>query len=227
MARDLTRRFFIGSALVAGAGLVLGPRPGFAQDGSGIIMDTTDGTVEPIPKVDLKMIPRQFRRQIVEYLGHEWPGTIVVDTKRRHLFKILPGQQAIRYGVGVGRDGFSWSGVAEVGDKQMWPIWNPPVEMVVRDPNAAKWANGQPGGPGNPLGARALYLYQAGKDTLFRIHGTNAPKSIGKAMSSGCIRMLNEDVVELYRITPIGTRVAVLPSDPQDMFEEDEIAGAG
>ena len=106
----------------------------------------------------------------------------------------------------------------------MWPKWNPPAEMVARDPNAAKWANGQPGGPDNPLGARALYLYQSGKDTLFRIHGTNAPKSIGKAMSSGCIRMLNQDVVELYRMTPIGTRVTVLPSDPQQMFEEDEVA---
>ena len=192
-------------------------------------MDTTDGTADPfpIPQVKLKKIPPEFRRQTVEYLGHEWPGTIVVDTKNRFLFKILPGQQAIRYGVGVGREGFSWSGEAVVGAKQMWPTWNPPKEMVLRDPNAAKWANGQPGGPDNPLGARALYLYQNGKDTLFRIHGTNAPKSIGKAMSSGCIRMLNQDVVEVYRMTPIGTRVTVLPADPQEIFEEDEIAGTG
>jgi lipoprotein-anchoring transpeptidase ErfK/SrfK len=191
-------------------------------------MGTTDGTVDPfpIPQVNLNKIPQEFRRQTVEYLGHEWPGTIVVDTKNRFLFKILPGQQAIRYGIGVGREGFTWSGEAEVGAKQMWPTWNPPKEMVARDPNAAKWANGQPGGPDNPLGARALYLYQNGKDTLFRIHGTNAPKSIGKAMSSGCIRMLNQDVVEVYRMTPIGTRVTVLPSDPQQMFEEDEVAGA-
>ncbi|MFZ5677792.1 MAG: L,D-transpeptidase [Pseudomonadota bacterium] len=222
MVQQLTRRSFLGSLSVAGAGLVIGVRSGFAQDA----MDTTDGTVDPfpIPQVDLRKIPEQFRRQTVEYLGHEWPGTIVVDTKTKHLFKILPGQQAIRYGVGVGREGFSWSGEAEVGAKQMWPKWNPPAEMVARDPNAAKWANGQPGGPDNPLGARALYLYQNGKDTLFRIHGTNAPKSIGKAMSSGCIRMLNQDVVELYRMTPIGTRVTVLPSDPQQMFEEDEVA---
>ncbi|MGE0007083.1 MAG: L,D-transpeptidase [Parvibaculaceae bacterium] len=211
---------------MAGAGLALGARAVLADDG---IMDTTDGTVDPfpIPHVNLKKIPPQFRRQTVEYLGHEWPGTIVVDTKNRFLFKILPGQQAIRYGVGVGREGFSWSGEAVVGAKQMWPTWNPPKEMLARDPNAAKWANGQPGGPTNPLGARALYLYQNGKDTLFRIHGTNAPRSIGKAMSSGCIRMLNQDVVELYRMTPIGTRVTVLPADPQEIFEEDEIAGAG
>ncbi|MGE4247803.1 MAG: L,D-transpeptidase [Parvibaculaceae bacterium] len=226
MTRYITRRSFFGRTFVTGVGLALGAGAGLAQDAG---MDTTDGTVDPfpIPQVNLKKIPREFHRQTVEYMGHEWPGTIVVDTKNRFLFKILPGQQAIRYGVGVGREGFSWSGDAEVGAKQMWPTWNPPKEMVARDPNAAKWANGQPGGPDNPLGARALYLYQGGRDTLFRIHGTNAPKSIGKAMSSGCIRMLNQDVVELYRMTPIGTRVTVLPADPQQIFEEDEIAGAG
>ncbi|WP_119269854.1 L,D-transpeptidase [Taklimakanibacter deserti] len=211
---------------MAGAGVAFASTAGSAQEEN---MGTTDGTVDsfPIPQVNLKKIPPEFRRQTVEYLGHEWPGTVVVDTKNRFLFKILPGQQAIRYGIGVGREGFTWSGEAVVGAKQMWPTWNPPKEMVARDPNAAKWANGQPGGPDNPLGARALYLYQNGKDTLFRIHGTNAPKSIGKAMSSGCIRMLNQDVVEVYRMTPIGTRVTVLPADPQEIFEEDEIAGAG
>lgn len=224
MANFITRRSFLGRTLLAGAGLALTSRSGLAQEEN---MGTTDGTIDPfpIPQVKLKKIPPQFRRQTVEYLGHEWPGTIVVDTKNRFLFKILPGQQAIRYGIGVGREGFTWSGEAVVGAKQMWPTWNPPKEMVARDPIAAKWANGQPGGPDNPLGARALYLYQNDKDTLFRIHGTNAPKSIGKAMSSGCIRMLNQDVVELYRMTPIGTRVNVLPSDPQEIFEEDEIAG--
>ena len=166
----------------------------------------------PIPKVDPKIIPAEFRRQIVPYEGEQWPGTIIVDTEHRHLYKILNGGQAIRYGVGVGREGFGWSGLADVGAKQMWPEWNPPKEMVARDVNAAKWADGQPGGPDNPLGARALYLYQNGRDTLYRIHGTNAPKTIGKAMSSGCIRMLNEDVVELYRMTPIGTRVIVMAS---------------
>ncbi|MGE3830749.1 MAG: L,D-transpeptidase [Parvibaculaceae bacterium] len=166
----------------------------------------------PVPKVDLRVIPAEFRRQIVSYDGEQWPGTIIVDSEHRHLYKILGGGQAIRYGVGVGREGFGWSGLADVGAKQMWPEWNPPKEMVARDVNAAKWADGQPGGPDNPLGARALYLYQDGRDTLYRIHGTNAPKSIGKAMSSGCIRMLNQDVVELYRTTPIGTRVIVLPS---------------
>jgi lipoprotein-anchoring transpeptidase ErfK/SrfK len=220
----MTRRSFLGRTALTGAVVALAGGSAFAQEQN---MGTTDGTIDPfpIPRVDLRKIPPQFRRQIVEYLGHEWPGTVVVDTKNKFLFKILPGQQAIRYGVGVGREGFAWWGEAQVGAKQMWPTWNPPKEMVARDPNAAKWADGQPGGPDNPLGARALYLYQNGKDTLFRIHGTNAPKSIGKAMSSGCIRMLNQDVVEVYRMTPIGTRVTVLPSDPQRMYE-DEVAGS-
>jgi lipoprotein-anchoring transpeptidase ErfK/SrfK len=220
----MTRRSFLGRTVLTGVAAFLAGGTAFAQEQN---MGTTDGTIDPfpIPQVDLRKIPPQFRRQIVEYLGHEWPGTVVVDTKNKYLFKILPGQQAIRYGVGVGREGFAWSGEAEVGAKQMWPTWNPPKEMLARDPNAAKWADGQPGGPDNPLGARALYLYQNGKDTLFRIHGTNAPKSIGKAMSSGCIRMLNQDVVEVYRMTPIGTRVTVLPSNPQQMYE-DEVAGS-
>lgn len=225
MSKMTKRSFLAASAGLVPLALVIS-RSRAQEQGT---ISTTDGTADPfpIPEVDLKIIPEQFRRQTVEYTGGEFPGTIIVDTKARHLFKILPDRQAIRYGVGVGREGFLWSGMAEVGAKQMWPTWNPPAEMVARDPNAAKWANGQPGGPDNPLGARALYLYQDGKDTLFRIHGTNAPKSIGKAVSSGCIRMLNQDVVELYRLTPIGTRVLVMAPVMEERFEEDEIAVSG
>ena len=115
----------------------------------------------------------------------------------------------MRYGVGVGRDGFAWSGNAEIRMKRRWPRWVPPKEMVARDERAAKWANGQPGGPGNPLGARALYLFSGGKDTLYRIHGTFEPESIGKSVSSGCIRMLNEDVAHLFEQVAIGTQVIV------------------
>lgn len=217
----LTKRSFL-TASMGLLPLAAGITGAFAQDQE--TLSTTDGTVDPfpIPEVDLSKIPEQFRRQVVAYNGTEFPGTIVVDTKERHLYKVLADRQAIRYGVGVGREGFLWSGKAAIGAKQMWPRWNPPPEMVARDPNAAKWANGQPGGPANPLGARALYLYQDGKDTLFRIHGTNAPKSIGKAMSSGCIRMLNQDVVEVYRITPVGSPVVVLSPLPEERFEEDE-----
>src|SRR6476469_4063207 len=193
MTGHLTRRSFLGRTVFTTICLALGSSTVLAQEEN---MSTIDGTIDPfpIPKVNLKVIAPQFRRQTVEYRGNEWPGTIVVDTQHKFLFKILPGQQAIRYGVGVGREGFAWSGEAQVGAKQMWPTWSPPAQMVARDPNAARWANGQPGGPKNPLGARVMYLYQNGKVTLFRIHGTNAPKSIGKAMSSGCIRMLNQDV---------------------------------
>ena len=165
----------------------------------------------PIQKVNPRSIPREFRRQVVDYDGPEWPGTIVVDTGSRHLYFVTGDGAAIRYGVGVGREGFAWAGEARIGRKARWPRWTPPAEMVARDPYAAPWANGMPGGPDNPLGARALYLFDVnGKDTLYRIHGTNQPDSIGKAMSSGCIRMLNEDVAELYLRAPIGAHVKVL-----------------
>ncbi len=167
----------------------------------------------PIPPINMRMIPPQYRRQIVEYRGGEWPGTIIVDSDNRHLYHVIEQGLAVRYGVGVGREGFEWSGRAKIGRKSKWPWWFPPKEMVERDPMARPFANGMPGGPENPLGARALYLFDDhNKDTLFRIHGTNQPTSIGKAMSSGCIRMLNQDVAELYLRCPIGTRVVVLSS---------------
>jgi len=171
-----------------------------------------DFEIEP---VNLRKIPASFRRQLVDYSGTEWPGTLIVDPEHRHLYYVLENNQAIRYGVGVGREGFAWSGEATVGMKRRWPRWLPPEEMVARDEKAAKWANGMPGGPENPLGARALYLYADGVDTLYRIHGTNDPSSIGKAMSSGCIRMLNQDIAELYLQVLVGTRVVVLPSPGQ------------
>jgi lipoprotein-anchoring transpeptidase ErfK/SrfK len=164
----------------------------------------------PLPPFDLTRLAPEFRRTTVPYAGRHWPGTIIVDTAARHLYLVLEGGQALRYGVGVGRDGFRWAGMSDIGRKVMWPRWTPPAEMIARDPNVAKWAQGMPGGPENPLGARALYLFSNGQDTLYRIHGTNAPDSIGQALSSGCIRMLNEDVMEVYRRTPIGSRVIVL-----------------
>jgi len=167
---------------------------------------------DPYPQapIDLRKVPPEFRRQSVAYTGNQRPGTIIVDTDARQLYHIMEGGWAMRYGVGVGREGFRWAGIADVGRKVMWPKWTPPAEMVQRDKNAAKWANGMPGGPDNPLGARALYLFKDGRDTLYRIHGTNAPDSIGKFMSSGCIRMLNQDVIELYRRTPTMSRVVVI-----------------
>jgi lipoprotein-anchoring transpeptidase ErfK/SrfK len=169
---------------------------------------------EPFAVTPVKMstIPSQFHRRIVRNPTGEEPGTIVVDPGQRYLYLVMDDGQAMRYGIGVGRQGFSWNGEATVQRKQKWPSWHPPVEMQARDEKARQWKDGMPGGPTNPLGARALYLYQGGRDTLYRIHGTNEPRSIGKAVSSGCIRMLNADVIDLYDRVPTGTRVVVVPS---------------
>ena len=149
-------------------------------------------------------------REIVDFQSTEKPGTIIVKTRERALYQVLPDGQAKRYLVAVGKDGFAWSGVARVGMKRKNPTWTPPAEMIKRTPKYAKWRNGMPGGiPENPLGARALYLFDGGGDTMYRIHGTNAPSSIGTAASSGCIRMLNKEVVELFNNTPVGTKVIV------------------
>jgi lipoprotein-anchoring transpeptidase ErfK/SrfK len=164
----------------------------------------------PLPKFDYSKLPEPFRPAMVDYRGRQWPGTIIVDTQARQLSLVLQGGKAMRWGCAVGRDGFRWAGLADVSRKVMWPKWTPPKEMIARSPEKAKWANGMPGGPDNPLGARALYLFQNGNDTLYRIHGTTEPLSIGKNASSGCIRMVNQDVVDLYRRVPIGSRVVVL-----------------
>lgn len=166
----------------------------------------------PVPAIQLSMIDPIYLRQEVMYDGTEAPGTIVIDPDKRFLFHVREGGWATRYGVGVGRQGFAWSGRAVVGAKREWPKWFPPKDMRQRQPELEKYANGMEGGLDNPLGARALYLYENGKDTLYRIHGTNQPWSIGKAMSSGCIRLLNQDIIDLYNKTPLGTEVVVLPS---------------
>jgi lipoprotein-anchoring transpeptidase ErfK/SrfK len=144
---------------------------------------------------------------IVPNPTNERPGTIVIDTGSRYLYLVRAGGKAIRYGIGVGRQGFAWKGVAHVGRKSEWPRWIPPKEMLMRRPDLPEEMDG---GLANPLGARALYLFQGEKDTLFRIHGTNEPDTIGKAVSSGCIRMMNDDVIDLYERVGIGTRVVVL-----------------
>ncbi|MBV9521113.1 MAG: L,D-transpeptidase [Hyphomicrobiales bacterium] len=145
----------------------------------------------------------EFRRQEVEYHGPEAPGTIVIDTPEKFLFLVEPGGHAIRYGIGVGRPGFEWAGLKTITRKAEWPGWTPPPEMLKRRPDLPTHMEG---GIGNPLGARALYL----GSSLYRIHGTNEPETIGKAVSSGCIRMLNEDVVDLYGRVRLGTRVLVI-----------------
>ncbi len=148
--------------------------------------------------------------EIVEFRTPERRGTVIVNTGERALYHVIGNETAIRYGVAVGKAGFDWAGIARIGRKVEWPTWTPPASMIRRRPELAEWADGMPGGPDNPLGARALYLYANGRDTLFRIHGTNEPWSIGTAASSGCIRMLNEEVSELYDNVKIGTKVIVL-----------------
>lgn len=142
-------------------------------------------------------------RELVAYNGRYAPGTIVISTEERRLYYILPGNQAVRYGIGVGRPGFEWSGTRTVAMKREWPSWTPPSQMLRRRPDLPRF---MPGGPDNPLGARAMYL----GGTLYRIHGSNEPETIGQAVSSGCIRMTNEDVMDLYDRVKVGARVVVL-----------------
>lgn len=169
----------------------------------------------PISKSDTLKVPAKFRRRTVQFTAEYPAGTIVVDTRRKFLYLVQGNGTAMRYGIGVGRQGFSWAGDAVIRRKAKWPTWTPPAAMVERDPFAAEWASGMPGGPRNPLGARAFYLYQGNVDTLYRIHGTFIPSSIGKAVSSGCIRMINADVADLYNRVPTGTRVVVLQNAPR------------
>ncbi|MEE9375694.1 MAG: L,D-transpeptidase [Rhizobiaceae bacterium] len=150
-----------------------------------------------------------YARTTVRYRTREKPGTIIIETKTRHLYHVLGNGKATRYGVAVGKQGFSWSGTSRIRRKVEWPTWTPPAEMIKRKPRLAKYKNGQPGGPANPLGAAALYLYQGKRDTLYRIHGTNNPRSIGSAASSGCIRMKNKDIQHLYSKVGNGTKVIV------------------
>jgi lipoprotein-anchoring transpeptidase ErfK/SrfK len=160
------------------------------------------------PMDETRAMPARLRRQIVSYPTREAPGTIVIDTPATRLYYVLGGGKAISYGIGVGREGFTWSGVQTISRKSEWPDWIPPQEMLQRQPYLPRF---MAGGPANPLGARALYL----GGTLYRIHGTNAPETIGTHVSSGCIRMVNEDVIDLYNRVSIGTKVVVLPDRPR------------
>jgi lipoprotein-anchoring transpeptidase ErfK/SrfK len=153
---------------------------------------------------DAAPLPAHLRRQIVNYPTSESAGTIVIDTPNTYLYYVLGGGRAIRYGIGVGREGFTWSGVQTIARKAEWPDWTPPAEMIARQPYLPRF---MAGGPSNPLGARAMYL----GDTIYRIHGTNAPQTIGSRVSSGCIRLVNEDVMDLYSRVNIGTKVVVMP----------------
>lgn len=189
-ARLIARRGFLGGALALAAAACT-PQGGLVGASSYAGLD-----------------PR-FRRRRVEYSGREKAGTIVVDTSDRYLYFVEGGGMATRYGIGVGRESTVWSGQAYVGRKAEWPRWTPTANMIANDSRLLQYAGGVEGGEHNPLGARAMYLYRNGRDTMYRLHGTNAPWSIGQASSSGCIRLLNEDVIHLYDRVNVGTRVIV------------------
>ena len=229
-----SRRAFLGALPMALAGCAVGGRVEtltVETDASGMKMhrrsrgvgmgiapeyvsmyDQIDDGRFVVDPLDFDEVDPDYLRALVPYRGPERAGTIVVDPAERYLYLVRDDGQAVRYGVGVGREGFGWTGRATIQRKAEWPTWTPPREMTLRAAEAAKWAAGMPGGPENPLGARALYLFQGNRDTLYRIHGNNDPSSIGQAVSSGCIRLLNHDVIDLYRRVPVGTPVVVLPA---------------
>lgn len=171
---------------------------------------------EPFPvfKSEPEQLEFKFRKREVDFKTDEQPGTIIVDTQKFFLYFVLPSNRAIRYGIGIGRKGARWTGEAKIGRMAKWPTWTPTGEMLERHENYAQWKDGMPGGPDNPLGARAMYLLNDGKDNQYRIHGTPVPNTIGQATTSGCFRMLNVDVIDLYNRVKVGTRVVVMKRDP-------------
>src|SRR5215218_1494457 len=185
-------------AMITAGGLTLSLSPSFAQqpdvgDQPGLLAD------------DSVELDRQYKKQMVYYRSNEPPGTIIISTAERHLYLIQGNGRALRYGIGVGREGFQWQGTQTISKKAEWPDWTPPPEMIARQPYLPRY---MAGGPGNPLGARAMYL----GSTIYRIHGTNAPETIGGRVSSGCIRLTNDDVTDLFSRVHVGTKVVVLPT---------------
>ena len=197
----LALRAIMFTAVVAGASFAPAALAQFGRSPE-ITLDVPE---EPgaIPDDNYEVNP-DFVRKVVFYRTHEQPGTIVVDTSERMLYLVMRDNLAMRYGIGVGRDGFRWKGQLKVTRKAEWPDWIPPAEMIDRQPYLPRF---MAGGPGNPMGARALYL----GGTVYRIHGTNQPHTIGEAVSSGCFRLVNHDVIDLYERVPVGTRVVVQP----------------
>jgi lipoprotein-anchoring transpeptidase ErfK/SrfK len=204
---SLSKIAFVASLIAVGAFALslpakAGPLDAFAMIPPTLPQQQMPQAQEPDqPGIDL---PDNLQRQIVGYRGNEAAGTIIIDTPHTYLYLVLGGGRAIRYGIGVGREGFTWSGIQAISKKSEWPDWYPPAEMIARQPYLPRFVGG---GPGNPLGARAMYL----GNTAYRIHGTNDPSTIGHRVSSGCIRMTNEDVTDLYSRVGLGTKVVVLP----------------
>jgi lipoprotein-anchoring transpeptidase ErfK/SrfK len=203
----------IGATHASAQALGYAPPPAnlFTSDDGSLATPPQPGISEP-GDAPSSVVPERFRRTIMSYSTREAPGTVIIDTANTALYYVLGQNRAIRYGVGVGREGFTWSGVQTISRKAEWPDWHPPAEMIARQPYLPRF---MAGGPGNPLGARAMYL----GGTEYRIHGTNDPSTIGKFVSSGCIRLTNEDVADLFNRVDVGTRVVVLPKSGAPRFE--------
>ncbi len=224
----LDRRTFLAGGLVLGATSLAGCQsaelvglpdqadlPDEEFDYAAAYAALPDGDVT-WPAMNYKAFDRQFWRQVVDYQTRQRPGTIVVDPYNKFLYWTLGNKKALRYGIGVGKAGFAWSGEALIRVKREHPIWRPPQEMIARKPSLARyWEKGYPAGLKNPLGARAMDLWQGATDTLYRIHGTNQPSSIGTNASSGCIRMWQQDVIDLFNRAPLRTKVIVLDKAPE------------
>tara|TARA_B100000949_G_scaffold231998_1_gene245206 strand:- start:70 stop:759 length:690 start_codon:yes stop_codon:yes gene_type:complete len=216
----ISRRGFVFGAPLALAGCITDQAPQSAPsdaraDASYLSMYTAIDTEPfPVPAVDLKRVKPQFLRREVAYRTEERPGTIVVDPAARYAYLVMENDRALRYGVGVGKqDAFNFRGEATIAAKKKWPGWKPTPHMIAREPERyGPLKDGLPGGDRNPLGPRALYLFRDGQDTFYRLHGTVEPWTIGTMVSSGCIRLLNQDIMDLYRRVPIGTKVVVLPA---------------
>jgi lipoprotein-anchoring transpeptidase ErfK/SrfK len=210
----LSRRSFLAGSASSVAALTL--LSGCASLGFGPADTSVYGPVSdepyPIPAVDISQVDPIFLRRTVNYNGGEPPGTIVVDLGTHHLYHVMPEGTAVRYGINGPREAFVWSGEAFIDRKAHWPIWTPTPGQISRDPSLVEWAGGMPPGLSNPLGSRALYLYQNGVYTLATIYGTDQPWTLGKGVSSACIGLLNQDIIHLYDQVPLGTRVVILPA---------------
>src|ERR1700744_3609236 len=220
MSKNKQSRRFRGALVLAGI-LTVPAMPAFAQALSyGAAPQYQQLFPQYTPQMDPQNdaatdeLPAPLRRQVVSYSTSEPPGTIIIDTPHTFLYLTLGGGKALRYGIGVGRQGFTWAGTETIVRKAEWPDWIPPAEMIARQPHLPRWVGG---GPGNPLGARALYL----GNTDYRIHGTNDPTTIGKRVSSGCIRLRNADIIDLYQRVGVGAKVVVLPNDSRASIEGD------
>lgn len=208
----MNRRFFL-----AGSGAALGALTlaGCATSGMSFaeaqrVYGPLPNERFPVPAADISKVDPKYLRRTVRYASNEAVGTIIVDPKHYYVYRIEGDGNATRYGANVGRAGFLWSGDAYIGRKAEWPIWTPPREMILRQPEAAPYANGMPPGLNNPLGARTLYLYQNGAYTLYTIYSTIMPETIGRGVSSGCVGLLTQDMLDLYDKTPVDTKVVVL-----------------